>query len=53
MKNAFNFLVLIRTGNQWQTAKVCTTLIKAKAHAKKVSDLYPLHGVKIAVTPNR
>lgn len=51
--NAFNFLVQIRTGNQWQTAKVCTTLIKAKAHAQKLGVLYPLHGVKIAVSPNR
>jgi hypothetical protein len=51
--NAFNFLVQIRTGNQWQTIKVYHTLVKAKAHAKEVSALYPFHGVKVALAPNR
>lgn len=51
--NAYNFLVQIRTCNQWQTAKVCNTLAKAKAHAKELSALYPLHGIKVAITPNR
>ena len=53
MKNAFNFLVQMRTGNQWQTIKVFTTLMKAQAHAKELSAIYPLHGVKIALSPNR
>ena len=50
--NAFNFLVQIRTCNRWQTVKVYHTLARAKAHAQKVSALYPLHGVKVAQVPN-
>ena len=51
--NAYNFLVQLHTGNQWQTIKVFHTLVKAKAHAKELSALYPLHGVKVAIVPNR
>lgn len=51
--NTFKFFVQIRTGNQWQTAKVFNTLPQAKAHAKELSALYPLHGVKVALVLNR
>lgn len=51
--DTFKFFVQIRTSNQWQTVKVYTNLPKAKAHAKELSALYPLHGVKVALVLNR